>query len=301
MMDALDGLLELAQVTGCVDIQCLLGERWYVRHERARCEAWVHIVTSGEGYLHADGMEPRLLRAGDVVFLPRGLGHVLSHDVEGSGQGCTVELGRNGAFTVERCGSGVDMNLFCARFAYDVHSDLMRGLPEVVFLNVGHPSLRALVEMLQYESRRAMTGAVSVVNALSSVLLVLLIRACLDNGEMRLDGVLGGWQDRRLGAVVRGVVDRPEDDWSVGRMVALANLSRAQLMRRFRECVGITPHAFVNRIRLQKGAVLLRRTSDSVLAVALSVGFQSETHFGKAFRRLYGVSPGQYRKMGRVE
>jgi len=32
------------------------------------------------------------------------------------------------------------------------------------------------------------------------------------------------------------------------------------------------------------------------LSVALNVGFQSETHFGKAFKKQYGISPGQYRK-----
>ena len=49
-------------------------------------------------------------------------------------------------------------------------------------------------------------------------------------------------------------------------------------------------------IRLRQVAVLLRQTADSVLSVALNLGFQSETHFGKAFKKQYGISPGQYRK-----
>ena len=41
---------------------------------------------------------------------------------------------------------------------------------------------------------------------------------------------------------------------------------------------------------------MLKQGSDSVLAIALAVGFCSETHFGKAFKKAYGISPGQYRK-----
>ena len=41
---------------------------------------------------------------------------------------------------------------------------------------------------------------------------------------------------------------------------------------------------------------MLKQGSDSVLAIALAVGFGSETHFGKAFKKAYGISPGQYRK-----
>ena len=67
-------------------------------------------------------------------------------------------------------------------------------------------------------------------------------------------------------------------------------------MRLFKQQTGISPHAFVNLIRLRQAAVLLRQTADSILSVALNVGFQSETHFGKAFKKQYGISPGQYRK-----
>ena len=49
-------------------------------------------------------------------------------------------------------------------------------------------------------------------------------------------------------------------------------------------------------VTITQAAVLLRQTADSVLSVALNVGFQSETHFGKAFKKQYGISPGQYRK-----
>ena len=152
--------------------------------------------------------------------------------------------------------------------------------------------------MLQYEKRAHAFRLARHVNALSSGdSSVLIVRAHLEQGgEAPLGGILNGLRDKRLRQLIQTVVSRPEDEWNIEKMTALANLSRAQLMRLFKQQTGISPHAFVNLIRLRQAAVLLRQTADSVLSVALNVGFQSETHFGKAFKKQYGISPGQYRK-----
>jgi len=43
-------------------------------------------------------------------------------------------------------------------------------------------------------------------------------------------------------------------------------------------------------------AVLLKNTQKTILAIALEVGYQSEAHFSKAFKAIYGLSPSQFRK-----
>ena len=142
---------------------------------------------------------------------------------------------------------------------------MMTGLPDTVLLNINHPSLQYLVTLLQYESSQALSGSVAVVNALASVLLVFLLRACLEkNEEAQLSGLLNGWQDKRLRNLLQAVVEKPEEEWNIEKMTAMANLSRAQLMRVFKQQTGTSPHAFVNSIRLQQGALLLKQTADSV-------------------------------------
>lgn len=295
-MDILDKLVDLAQLTGSADVQCLLGGQWSVRHETLQCEGLVHIVTAGSGYLCIDGeTSPRPVGTGDIVFFPRGLGHVLSHDGK-YGESLQPDIRQNGTFMVKQCGNGLDMSLFCARFRYDTHADLMNGLPETVFLNIAHPSLQYVVSMLQLESEKPLTGTVSVVNALPSVLLVLILRAYLEQDkDVELSGVLKGWQDKRLGHLIQKVIDKPEDEWNIDKMVAAANMSRAQLMRRFKSQVGLSPHAFVNHIRLQKGALLLKKTPDSVFggrAVGgLSVGNAFRQGVQTAISRFAGAIP----------
>lgn len=187
------------------------------------------------------------------------------------------------------------MHLFCMRFEYDEQADLLNNLPDTVFLNLSEPSLQQLIGILQYEADSAQYGGVAVVNALAKILLVLLIRAYLNQQQAQLGGLLGGWQDKRLRGLIAAILNRPQQSWPVEDMAAAANLSRAQLMRLFKLKTGFTPHAFLNHVRLQQAALKLKQSNDSILSVALSVGFQSETHFGKVFKKQYGRSPGQYR------
>ena len=299
-MDTLDKLIELAQITGSVDIQCLFRDKWYAPHGRRRAHGIAHLVVAGESYIKIEGEpEARLLKTGDLIFFPRSAEHIISSEADCNNCGDTPHIGNGGAFTVAFSGSGGEksLDLFCARFEYDEHADIMHDLPETVLIKMDHPSLQCLVSMLQYESAHTLSGSRAIVNALSSVLLVLIVRAYLEQGgEAPLGGILNGLRDKRLRQLIQTVVSRPEDEWNIEKMTALANLSRAQLMRLFKQQTGISPHAFVNLIRLRQAAVLLRQTADSVLSVALNVGFQSETHFGKAFKKQYGISPGQYRK-----
>ena len=181
-MDILDRLVELAQIKGSVDVQCLFQGEWYVRHEPKRAHGLVHIVTAGSGYIRIDGeQEARLLSAGDIIFFPRSVGHTLSSDSNCENFGVRVLTAENGAFKVKQSHAGGEaaLHLFCARFEYEAQADMMTGLPDTVLLNINHPSLQYLVTLLQYESSQALSGSVAVVNALASVLLVFLLRACL--------------------------------------------------------------------------------------------------------------------------
>ncbi|MGN6929454.1 cupin domain-containing protein, partial [Neisseria sp. P0015.S010] len=211
-MDILDRLVELAQVKGSVDVQCLFQGEWYVRHEPKRAHGLVHIVTAGSGYIRIDGeQEARLLSAGDVIFFPRSVGHTLSSDSSCENLGVNVLTSGKGAFKVKQSHAGGDaaLHLFCARFEYEAQADIMAGLPDTVLLNINHPSLQYLVALLQYESGQALSGSVAVVNALASVLLVFLLRASLEkNGAAQLSGLLNGWQDKRLRNLLQAVVDK---------------------------------------------------------------------------------------------
>jgi AraC family transcriptional regulator len=68
----------------------------------------------------------------------------------------------------------------------------------------------------------------------------------------------------------------------------------------FRQVVGTTPHQYLLRTRLHRAAVRLRRTNESISAIAFDAGFNDLSTFNRRFRRVIGVSPGAWRSRGRV-
>ncbi|MCQ9124433.1 AraC family transcriptional regulator [Rodentibacter caecimuris] len=296
-MDILDKLIKFAQISGSINVQCKLQDSWYIRHERQTCHGIVHIVSQGEGYLHIDGMVNAIkLKANDVVFIPHSLGHVLTHQPNYKGPS-KINIISNGAFTLKQCGGeSPDFSLFCANFTYDKQSELFNNLPEVILLNLQDAALTPLLDILQREADEYQAGSANIINALLSVLLTLLIRAYLQQDNAQLNGLLNGLRDKRLYNVISNIIAKPEQGWKIETLCHIANLSKAQLIRLFNRQLGVSPYNFVNHIRLQKAAELLKHSQQSVLSIALNCGFQSESNFGKAFKKYYQLTPGQYRK-----
>lgn len=88
----------------------------------------------------------------------------------------------------------------------------------------------------------------------------------------------------------------PERDTSLAALAADYGCSPSAFHRLFKDATGETPHEHVNRMRLERAAYKLAITSDSVLDIALAVGFKTHETFTRAFRRQYGESPAAWRR-----
>lgn len=73
-------------------------------------------------------------------------------------------------------------------------------------------------------------------------------------------------------------------------------VSTSHLNRLFREKLGISPNAFLKRIRLERAAELLGSTPDTVAVLARRVGYKNVSHFGRDFNKHFAVSPLKYRQ-----
>ena len=82
---------------------------------------------------------------------------------------------------------------------------------------------------------------------------------------------------------------------SVDSLSQEMGMSRAQLFRKVREQLGITPLDLIRQIRLQKGQQMLQKTDMSISQVAYSVGFSSPSYFSKCYREYFGVTPAEDR------
>jgi len=82
----------------------------------------------------------------------------------------------------------------------------------------------------------------------------------------------------------------------VAQMASLSGLSQRTFARRFSRAVGVSPLEYVHTLRLEEAKQMLEATDLPVEAVALEVGYQDTSFFGRLFRRKVTLTPAQYRK-----
>jgi len=101
--------------------------------------------------------------------------------------------------------------------------------------------------------------------------------------------------EKRISAAVRRIEARAHRALSLAALAREAAMSRYHFLRTFAQVIGMTPHQFVLRTRLTRAAVRLRRSNDSISAIAFDAGFNDLSTFNRRFRRLMGSNPGDFR------
>ncbi|WP_265437193.1 helix-turn-helix domain-containing protein [Aeromonas media] len=87
------------------------------------------------------------------------------------------------------------------------------------------------------------------------------------------------------------------EGWDIGRMADALHLSERQLYRLCQQHFALAPMALLQRLRLQRAALLLASRADSVKLLAAQCGFKNEYHFSTAFKRQHGLAPSHYRRL----
>lgn len=85
---------------------------------------------------------------------------------------------------------------------------------------------------------------------------------------------------------------------SIDQLSDHVSLSKYHLIRRFSASTGLTPGAYLTRVRTEKAMELLRGTDLSIEAIAERIGYSSGSYFIKAFRSSTGLTPGEFRSGG---
>ena len=80
-------------------------------------------------------------------------------------------------------------------------------------------------------------------------------------------------------------------------IAASARLSPFACLRQFKASTGLTPHAYLNEIRLSYAQRLLRRPDASIAAVAERLGFSQQSYFARWFAKATGISPSEFRNI----
>ena len=86
---------------------------------------------------------------------------------------------------------------------------------------------------------------------------------------------------------------------SLDDLAARAGLSSSHFQRIFTEQFGESPLQYAKRLRLERSVFFLRNSEEPVTQVALESGYEAHEAFSRAFRRNFGMSPRDFRKISR--
>jgi len=154
---------------------------------------------------------------------------------------------------------------------------------------------RHLILALRNEVESGGNGGLLFADSIGMALAIHLLRRYhgveRPNGNVRL---LRPQLRRALDFIAAHLGDNP----SLPEVAAAAGLSPYHFARQFKASLGLSPHQFMLRARVERAKGLLAGSSRSLADIGLATGFANQSHFTTAFRRLVGVTPKRYRDQG---
>jgi AraC family transcriptional regulator len=160
------------------------------------------------------------------------------------------------------------------------------------------PHLRAAMLAVNDEMTSEGTGGSLVVESLANLLAVHLIRHVREPREP-LRGTDGVLPRARLRAVLEYVEEHLGTSLSLEQLATVARVSAYHFARQFKTATGLPPHQYVITRRVERAKELLQACDRSLAEIAMNVGFSDQSQFCHHFKRLIGITPGQFRKSAR--
>src|SRR5262249_38143046 len=214
-----------------------------------------------------------------------------------SPSGALPPLGGRGAITRVMCG------VYQLDHAGAQHP-VLGLLPPVLHLpaaqTIARPELDATLAALVREHDRGERGSTVIVARLLDVLLVQVVRAWADDQPPGGAGWIGALADPVLSRALSAMHGDLARAWDVAALARAAAASRATLGRRFGAAVGEPPLAYLQRVRMHEAARRLRGSDAALAEIAAAIGYHSAFAVNRAFRRLFGVPPGEFRRRHRA-
>jgi AraC-like DNA-binding protein len=298
-MDPLSDVLSLLKprsyVSGGFDVGANLAVK-FGRHDGVKC----YSVVSGQMWLVVEGVsDPVRLTTGDCFLLPRGWPFRLATDLTAApieALSVLANARRSGGVVIVN--GGGECLAVGGHFALigDHAGMLLGALPPIVHIRKesDKAAMRWSLERMRQELREGELGGFLMAQHLAHLMLLQALRLHLAEGSGASFGWLFALSDKDIGAAITAVHDAPAYRWTLQTLAERAGMSRSTFALRFKERVGESPMEYLTRWRMLLAGDRLMNSSDPVSLIARSLGYESESAFSTAFKRVMGRSPRQY-------
>jgi AraC-like DNA-binding protein len=301
-MDPLSDVLSLLKPRSYVSGGFDAGGKWSIRfpqHEGIKCYA----VVSGECWLSLDGGgDPLRLKTGDCFLLPSGRPFRLASDLAVTPVDfrAIFPTGRSGG--IASFNGGGDCTIIGGHFVFSGNrTDILLGaLPPVAHIRKesDKAALRWSLDRMRQELSEPQPGAFLIAQHLAHMMLVQALRLHVAEGPTGGVGWLFALADKQMGTAISAMHDDPAHPWTLQELAERVGMSRSTFALKFKETVGEPPMEYLTRWRMLLGGDRLANSGDPISVIALSLGYESESAFSTAFKRVMGCSPRQYGRGG---
>ena len=297
-MDPLSDVLSLLKPRSYMFRGFDVGGDWSVqfpRHEGIKSYA----VVSGRCWLSVEGVADAVrLETGDCFLLPRGRPFRLASDLALAPVDANAFFSAAPDGAIATCNGGGDFFGVGGYFAFaGEHAGILLSvLPPIVHIRKesDKAALRWSMEQMMRELREPQPGGFLIAQHLAHMMLVQALRLHLTEGLQGGVGWLFALADRQMGAAIHAMHADPAHRWTLQGLAERAGMSRSTFALKFKATVGDSPMDYLTRWRMLLAGDRLENSGDSISAIALSLGYESESAFGTAFKRVMGCSPRQY-------
>jgi AraC-like DNA-binding protein len=317
--DALSDVLRTVRLTGAVFFELAATEPWVaesaprdiilpkVLPDADHLIAY-HVVTMGRCFGSLVGGPPIALEAGEVIVFTHGDPHVMA-----SSPGMRAETPTRGALDAATAGElpftlsyGADgapsAKLVCGYLACDARpfNPLLENLPRVI--KAGAPRagdaswLGQFIRLAVMESAQRRTGSESVLAKLSELMFIEVVRQHLESLPPEQAGWLAGLRDPFVGKALSLMHAKAAHDWTIEDLATQVGQSRSLFAKRFTDLLGMPPMHYLAQWRMQIASERLGSGNANVATVAAEIGYESEAAFSRAFKKMMGVPPSDWRR-----
>ena len=320
IVDALSEALRSLRITGALFLDAELTAPWGYCSPHVRTAmgsmtppaehlVLFHFVHEGHATARVASQPPVSLRAGEIVVIPHGDAHDLYNGPVTHLVDTTAVLPKllRGSIEVERGGGGGEPTKFiCGYFGCERYAErlFLAGLPSLFKVNLRDEGPGAWIErtlrLLVEETAAARAGSLMLIAKLCEALFIQTLRGYMQELPPEQTGWLAAARDAVVGGALAHLHRDPARAWTLPDLARAAGASRTVLAERFTRFIGQSPLAYLAGWRLQLAARLLETTDDTALQVAMSVGYESEAAFNRAFKHIFGLPPGKYRREQRA-
>jgi AraC-like DNA-binding protein len=302
MTDPLSDVLALLKPRSYVSAGFNAGGTWSVGFPHnigIKCYA----IVSGACWLVVDGVaDPIHMKAGDCFLLPGGRAFRLTSDPALPPTPSTEIFSAPRVGNVVTLNGGGDLFMVGSRFTLSGnHADILLAmLPPAVHIRKEseQAALRWSVERMMQELQQPQPGSFLIAEHLAHMMLVQALRLHMVEGMEGAPGV--GWlfalADKQMGAAIGAMHAAPAQRWTLQSLAERVHMSRSAFALKFKQMVGMSAMDYLTRWRMLLAGDRLANSSDPISVIAPSLGYESESAFSTAFKRVMGCAPRQYNR-----